>query len=173
MGANGRDAGSIPGTDHPPEVPMKNRSWSRRIFRSFPRLRRCNGGEPPAFHPDWGTVCQMPSWLFIRSKSPAVCSTHGPAGTFAGPGLQCRHPRKAVITALLFLAVQEINDGGAIGESGGCPPGPAIRDLSGVYGPDACPRLPACSEKNARIAAMKGHQLRSGRTVPFRSRQVR
>ncbi|MGB9176179.1 MAG: hypothetical protein WCB46_05520 [Methanoregula sp.] len=45
-----------------------------------------------------------------------------------------------------------------------------IRYLFRVYGLDAMPGLPAGSDKNSLIAAMKGHVLPFGHTVALSSR---
>ena len=106
-------------------------------------LRR---GEPLTCHPAEGTVCshQLPSWSSTRSRSPAVRSHPGPAGTSRRSRLSHLASPARVSPPHPIAAVQGITDYGTIGYTGPCPPpGSMIRYQFRVYGLDTMLDLPA------------------------------
>jgi Raf kinase inhibitor-like YbhB/YbcL family protein len=141
-------------------------------FLEFPPTHTCDGGNlSPAirlkglsaasvaimvFNPFEKSCCSFTPWICWNLPPRAVI----PAGI----------PREGITTAPV-AAVQGITDYGTIGYTGPCPPpGSMIRYLFRVYGLDTLLDLPAGSDKDALIAAMRGHVLQFGTTVALCSR---
>jgi Raf kinase inhibitor-like YbhB/YbcL family protein len=141
-------------------------------FLEFPPTHTCDGGNlSPAirlmglsaasvaimvFNPFEKSCCSFTPWICWNLPPQAVI----PAGI----------PREGITTAPV-AAVQGITDYGTIGYTGPCPPpGSMIRYLFRVYGLDTLLDLTAGSDKDALIAAMRGHVLQFGTTVALCSR---
>jgi hypothetical protein len=141
-------------------------------FSRVSPLHACDGENlSPVIRPEGCLPNQLQSWFLIHPGSPAVRSHYGSAKT--SRRCQSSLPASPARVSLPrpFLRYREYMTRERSGRAGPSPPpGGMIRYLSGAYGLDAMPGLPAGSDKNALIAAMKGHVPRFGHTVALSSR---
>jgi hypothetical protein len=141
-------------------------------FPGFSPLCACDGENlSPVIRPEGCLPNRLQSWFLIHPGSPAVRSHYGSAKTSRWCQSSLPASPAGVSLSRPFLQYREYMTRERSGRAGPCPPpGPMIRYLSGAYGLDAMPGLPAGSDKNALIAAMKGHVPRFAHTVALSSR---
>ena len=157
---------------HSMDVPMKPLIVSLD-FLEFPPIAYLRRGEPLTCHPARRDcpLHRLPSWSSTRSRSPAVRSHRGSAGTSRRvPVIPAGIPREGITNSARCRCAgnNRLWDDrvyGSLSPAGQHDPVP-VQGVRARYHA----RPAGGSDKHALIAAMKGHVLQFGETVAICSR---
>ncbi len=150
-----------------PKIELKTASFDRGA--SIPARHTCDGADssPPL---SWstgpaGTACY--ALVMDDPDAPAGTWVHWVAWNITGSGLAENVAREARLPDGIC---QGKNSWGKVGYGGPCPPSGEHRYFFKVYALDRTLDLPASSDKEDLLAAMRGHVLGEGELVGVYSR---